>query len=464
MTLTDKEIRQSLFKNFSPQEQVPIGPEHLFYVPLFPEGDDPILQMQESIGFTEHSSMQLFSGCRGSGKTTQLRRLAELLESDGYIVVTVDALDYFNPAQPIDAREIPIVLGAMLSEAMEADDKLGRDPSREGFLTRFVNLLNNTNVTLDELGGKVGANTGIVPGGSVETNFKLKFRTTQSFREQIGKLLSGLDREARAACHKYFEETRAELIAKHPRTKGLVFILDAFEQLRGDVTNSAKVIESVLHLFTQHEDLLQLPCWKAIYTVPPWLHIAYPGCINHACFLPTLKLWKFAEPPLPQERHEPSWETMRKIVAHRIGLDEIDRVFPPGEDGHNPVMDHLIEFSGGHIRDLFLLITKCVLSSTTLPFKMETAGRAVFSLADSMPITDRDSLYLRDVRANRSRCLPDRETETVTRFAQLTDFHLILEFRNGKAWFDIHPAIREAVETTARQTDADPRRLEAARR
>lgn len=464
MELTDKEVRQIVFNNFPPVEKETIGPDHKFYVPLFDDGDDPILKMQEAIEFSGGSSMQLFSGCRGSGKSTQLKRLDELLTKENYLVVSVDALDFLNPAQPIDAKVVPFILGAMLSEAVEKESLLGHDPARQGFITRFFNYLNNTNVSLDELGLKAGADTGILPGGSVEAEFKVKFRTTESFRTQISKILSGREKESQAACHKFFEETRAALLKKHPHSEGCVFILDALEQLRGDVTNSPLVIESVLHLFTNYGDLLDLPGWNSIYTVPPWLHIAYPGCINHACFLPTLKLWSYAEPDAPQSRHVRSWEIIRDIIGKRIPATMLDRVFAAEPNGQRPVMDHLIEFSGGHLRDLFLLITKCVLASKILPIKMPAAESAVASLSESMPVSDRDSLYLRDVHRTRDRCLPDRETSSVTRFAQLTDFHLILEFRNGKSWFDIHPAIREAVERIALQTEADPRRLQAATR
>lgn len=52
----------------------------------------------------------MFSGFRGSGKTTELFRLKKSLEESGYVVLYGDALKYLNPAQEIDISDLLIVL------------------------------------------------------------------------------------------------------------------------------------------------------------------------------------------------------------------------------------------------------------------------------------------------------------------------------------------------------------------
>jgi tRNA uridine 5-carbamoylmethylation protein Kti12 len=44
----------------------------------------------------------LLSGSRGSGKSTELRRLAHLLRDSGFATVVVDVQDYLDTTQPVD--------------------------------------------------------------------------------------------------------------------------------------------------------------------------------------------------------------------------------------------------------------------------------------------------------------------------------------------------------------------------
>jgi hypothetical protein len=74
------------------------------YVPIYScEGaEDPIAKLQTHIEWTTVESVQLFSGYRGTGKTTELFRLRTQLEEKGYLVVYANALEYISPADPID--------------------------------------------------------------------------------------------------------------------------------------------------------------------------------------------------------------------------------------------------------------------------------------------------------------------------------------------------------------------------
>ncbi len=45
--------------------------------------------------------VQLLSGFRGTGKSTELRRLKDQLQASGYLVVLCDIEDYINLSTPI---------------------------------------------------------------------------------------------------------------------------------------------------------------------------------------------------------------------------------------------------------------------------------------------------------------------------------------------------------------------------
>src|SRR5688500_6447093 len=77
------------------------------YVPLYDTPElaphDPVKRLARPIEFALGQSVQLFSGFRGSGKSTELHRLRKhLSESGDYKVVLCDIEDYINLSQSVD--------------------------------------------------------------------------------------------------------------------------------------------------------------------------------------------------------------------------------------------------------------------------------------------------------------------------------------------------------------------------
>lgn len=85
MPLTSEErlLLKTIYQRLNENE--PLKPDDPNYVELYQpvydhEGcDDPVELMQTRIEFSEVESVQLFSGFRGSGKTTELFRLKKRL-------------------------------------------------------------------------------------------------------------------------------------------------------------------------------------------------------------------------------------------------------------------------------------------------------------------------------------------------------------------------------------------------
>ena len=111
MPLTPEQnlFRKNLFQNL---HEKPLEPGDFRYVPLYESlsDGDPVARLAETISFSPSESRQFFSGFRGSGKSTQLFRLKQKLEADGYLVYYADALEYFNSALPIEIGQVLILL------------------------------------------------------------------------------------------------------------------------------------------------------------------------------------------------------------------------------------------------------------------------------------------------------------------------------------------------------------------
>src|SRR6185312_8045091 len=145
MALTGEE-NQFLKGIYQKLSDKPLQPDDPLYEPIYEhEGcEDPVDLMQTRIEFSEVESVQMFSGFRGSGKTTELLRLKQRLEAQGCVVLYGDALEYLNPAEPIDIADLLIVVAGAFSDAVRK--LLGTDPAGESYWVRIKNLLTRTSV------------------------------------------------------------------------------------------------------------------------------------------------------------------------------------------------------------------------------------------------------------------------------------------------------------------------------
>src|SRR5216684_771689 len=112
-----KKLRKEIYQRLTDRA---LEPGDLLYVPIYeqPGCEDPVRLLQDHIELSAGESFQLFSGFRGSGKTTELLRLKQRLEQAGCLVLYADALEYVNPSEPIDVSDFLIVLGGAFGDAL----------------------------------------------------------------------------------------------------------------------------------------------------------------------------------------------------------------------------------------------------------------------------------------------------------------------------------------------------------
>lgn len=147
------EERQFLKKFFNQLRDRPLEADDPLYVPLHQDKtlspSDPVELMQRTIEWIPGESIQLFSGFRGSGKSTELRRLAKCLRGAGYLVVLSDLDDYLNLTVPIDISDFLMTVAGAFSEGLVQAKLLDEDPAQQGFWSRSRDFLTQSRVELE---------------------------------------------------------------------------------------------------------------------------------------------------------------------------------------------------------------------------------------------------------------------------------------------------------------------------
>ncbi len=452
----EKELKKKIYQALRDKA---LKPDDEFYVDVYnlPDCPDPIGKLLEHIDLIGGETIQFFSGFRGSGKTTELLRLKQDLEERGYFVVYADALKYINPADEIDITDLLIVLAGAFSDAIEENANVKKNLQHESYWTRIYNYLNNTNLELTEITPKAGVGkTGVA---SAEMALKVALQTTPSFRRKIQEHLKNRIGALKEEVDLFFEDgVKAIKSALRDETQ-IVFIFDSLEQIRGSLFNDKAVIESVERVFSQHYKMLKMPYLHVIYTVPPWLKFVMKNSPTRIEVLPCVKHWEKGE---ARKSHDEGKNKFREIIVKRFGEEGFKTFF--GADWNSAQRtqaDKLIDFCGGHFRDLLSLLREAVLDTNNFPISDIEIEHAISGVRSTfLPISKEDALLLSEIEKTHSSALTEDNTG---RLAKLLDTHLVLYFRNGEEWYDIHPLIREEVNKVVTQIELEKAKLESAK-
>ena len=438
-TLSTRDFRKWLSQRLIVDR--PLEPNDELYEPLYEHVEhNPIDLIFEDIDLSEVESLNFLSGFRGSGKTTELFRLRKRLQREGYFVAYANAMDFLLPSEPVEISDFLLVLAGSFSEAIERELKI--DVAAEGFWTRFVHWLSNTKVEIAGFDAKTGG-----------LNFKTTLKEVPSFRQQVREKLSTRLGELRDEVHKFFEYGRQK-IKDANRGERVVFLFDQLEQLRDPIGSEGRVTDSVKRLMANHRADLRIPLFHMVFTVPPWLKFVLPEMTNIRLIY-NVKLWKND----PKRTSESSGrDTMRRVIERRFTMDGLELFFGKAtKKGTITQVEKLIDASGGHFRDLLMLLRETVIGAMgTLPVSAATVDASISTLRTSyLPVPLDDAKWLHQIGEQRECVLKNRDPDSVQRMTFFLDTHCALILRNGDEWYDVHPLLRDEVaEIVAREAKA----------
>lgn len=425
--------------NFGQEELVSkerAQPENL-YVPSL-HGDvgaiDPVIELADQIDFSSSAGAYLFTGNRGTGKTTELMRLAKRLQEYRCEVFYVDLSEYLNLTQRVEITDFLMSVLGGLSDKVR--DRFGKDVGMVSFFERAWGFL-KSEVKFEPIA---------LPAGPVELKAALK--QTPHFKEELQRRARGhvqtLVKEASKFALDVVDLVRKKRNLRDDEELKVVLIVDSMERLRGvgSSTDIREVFKSAETLFGSHADLLRLTGLNVVYTIPPYLQALagglgslYTGGRIYA--LPSVHVYECCpEPGQWPQVSEAGIGKLLAIIERRYG--DLAEFFREGQ------LRRLAQSSGGDIRDFFRMARLAITHSSRvgLPLPDAVIKHAEDAVrSDMLPITANDREWLLKIAYSHEAELPS--LDKLPEFARLQEGKYVLQYRNGEDWYAVHPLLRE---------------------
>lgn len=393
-----------------------------------PRGDVWVERLIQKIALADDPLCLLLTGPRGSGKSTELKRLAQRLKDyftggEKLFPVLVDADDFIEPSVEIDVPEV--LFGVVYHAERQVLALAGKDPDKaghEGVFTRLWNWLRNTDV-------EWAKQTARILGHSVPMELKTRASFRQQVRQRAGAHL--------AAFREQVETAIRELVARVEKLdagyESMVIIVDSLEKLRGTSGNWHTVMQSAEQLFHGGAVYLRLPV-HVIYTVPPALVARNVAGIE---YMPMVKIHKRTG-----ERFEAGVKAMRELVRRRITDQELQELLGAEFEVR---IEGAIVHTGGYPRDL-LRVLRDTVTETAHPISDLAWERILSRLHDEYrQIVSRDDFaWLAQVAMDKD-VTPANESQRQSADRMLSN-NIVLRYLNSHYWYDLHPAVKDIAE------------------
>ena len=383
--------------------------ENFFYDYYVQRRDPSVEELKSRILFHMRQSSGhkfLFSGSRGTGKTTELQNLKYVFEKEGFLVVFVSAIEVLNIA---DLYYTDVIL-AIMRKTLEAisNEKI----ELEAHITQDI----------EELFKQIlGESRDIITNEQIE-------------QWQISLLSILIKIEL-----KFSGDYRAKVGIRERASHNITIIIDKFNDLLRIINRKILFIIDDLERVTEHRKISEilyrysfaferLKC-SIIFVVPPSL-LYYPESIRSRYDKYFLLPFRVHDQDENGDERHPS--LMEAIVRKRIANENL---VPPN------IISLCASYSGGIITEFIKLLKDCC--KTAMDRKLVTvneekiADNAFNKLVNTyrVAISGRHYTKLIEVYNKKDTDNPDDD------FKELLDLLAILEYRDYDGVYDIHPAL-----------------------
>jgi hypothetical protein len=399
-------------------------------------------ELYRTITRSDDRSHQLFTGHIGCGKSTELRKLQYDLEQAGFHVVYLDSSEDLVMTD-VDISDILLTVARQVNKSL-MDTKISLDPTEfQNVLQRAWNLL-QSDVSLSGEGSIPGVGKVSVSSGKASIDFGIAklsadLRNSPNARARLRQYLEPqTDNLIELINHELLEPANKGLQAQGK--KGLVVIVDSLDR----VENTKERNQAEYLFVTRGEKLRQFNC-HVVYTLP--LVLTFSNSIG-----PLRDRFGGDPKVLPMVRvqsrdgirYEEGITLLRQMILARAfpDLPDQERLQYLNQIFDTPATcDRLCMISGGHIRNLLVLLYGC-LQRIDPPIDRDTLEDVIAIQRDSLvrAITADEWQLLRQVKAQNA-VVGEEGYQTLLRSL------FVFEYRDeAGTWFGLNPILAEATQ------------------
>ncbi len=377
-------------------------------------------KLEREITLADQPVFKLFTGHRGSGKTTELKRLAEQLSNqDGpnLFPVLIDAEDVIDLNSPIDVTDI--ISAVVYSTERAIVEKEGGSVDKamnKGYMRRLWDWLCNTDIEI----GK--GNFTIPAAGKLIVELKNRPNLRQRIHDTVANHFS-----------EFISEAKDELKMLNSRVQqkfgqtGIVIVFDSLEKLRGLKSNWHQVLESAEQVFVGNKDHIRLPV-HVLYTVPVAITTRSIEIVD---FLPMIKLRERND-----ELYEPGIQAARELIRQRVPDNILKELLGSKMEER---IHQLILQSGGYPREIIQMLQQAIVS-TEHPLSEKGFEHIIKYIAGRyrMVVPEEAFSWLAKVAVSKFLTIDDMYRQIVD---QMLLNHIVLSYLDDEPWFALHPSV-----------------------
>lgn len=399
-------------------------------------GISPVDELRTNIEMSERPGTWLFTGHRGVGKSTELRRMAADLRKQGHLVIVADMGEYLNLAEPVNTETLLLTLVAALADG--ADHALGGQRLETGYAQRLWGYLTTTEVALAELNPELAL-------GDSKLSFKVQLKDSPAFREKVVKAVQGALGKLASRVRQFAKTVADDLRAQRGQAARVILILDSLERLRVTGADAQVCYDAIARTFDVNGEHLKMEFIDVIYSVPPYLPFLVPRIGSYfgveVCTLPHVKVfetpstWKKGDKEASQPLAPCATGVALMVSSVVKRYAAVEQLVP------RAMLERLALASSGSVRDYFRLLksvcTKAKVANASVPLQGDQwISMAEQVLRNEMPLAKDDKAWLREVRKTHGTGLDSMSS--LHQLARLFDSGVILNYRNGRDWCDVH--------------------------
>ncbi|MBD2198111.1 MULTISPECIES: AAA family ATPase [Calothrix] len=425
----DFALLKRIYNAFDPFRPLPAGdPAYVDCTEVRGDGDI-LVEVGREILYSDRMTSQLYAGHRGAGKSTELLRLQQHLDEQGCFVVYFPADE--QDIDPEDAQYTDILLACTRHLLESLKDTTSPASLLNWLGDRWQDLkdLALTEVSLQSL----SIEGQIAQFAKLTANLRTEPTQRQKIRDRVNPHTITLI----AALNEFIQDAKKNLPSGYSQ---LVLIADNLDRIVPIPQEDGRSNHDQIFL-DRSEQLQALDC-HLLYTIPISLLYSNRAADLANIYGNTQVLPMIMVQTPDNQPYQRGINKVTEILQKRLSLIDsslsIVDMFEQRE-----ALERLCLMSGGHVRNLLLLMKEAIKYTNSLPIPTRALQRSFSELRNT---------YRNTVFANEWEALANvyysKEIENNALYRGLLFNRCILEYRylNGdgesQVWYDIHPLIK----------------------